>query len=428
MSVLLALAVFACSALADAAVRQASSGATSAEALYKAGRFNEARAAFERLAAIRPNDYSAVAHLGYIALFSNRYDDAVSLLNKAIKLKPADARPRFALAQVFYRRDDFRSSAKALKDMPKADPTIAGNYSSMYPAKLAGFGAEKPNVVSTRGPLTRLKFVKLNPLPVVRVRVNGKDALFFLDTGGGETVIDSALARELKIEQFGSVKGTFSGGQKSAVGNGRIGSLGLGSWAMQNVPVQILDTRRFSSGFGVKQLDGILGTVVYYHFLTTFDYRRGELVLRRRTDTNAATARMRGVKPVAVPFWLAGDHFIVAQGRVNALQPMLFFVDTGVAGAGAKLTKAVIARAAIRLEQNKATEGMGAGGSFRSVPYVIPKLSLGGFSRGDVPGIFDGPLPIATVLDFEVPGMIGHEAFLRHSITFDFSAMRMLIE
>jgi hypothetical protein len=107
---------------------------------------------------------------------------------------------------------------------------------------------------------------------------------------------------------------------------------------------------------------------------------------------------------------------------------MLFFVDTGVAGAGAKLTQAIIERAGIHLEQNKASEGVGAGGTYRTVPYTISKLSLGDFSEMNVPGVFDGPLPIATVLGFNVPGMIGHGAFLGHSITFDFSSMRVIFE
>ena len=399
-----------------------------ADALYQAGRFGEARTAYERIAASRANDYSAVAHLGYIALFSNRFGDAKAWLRKAIALNPADARPRYALAQVFYRSDDFRSAAATLASIRKPSPTIAGNYTSMDLRKLASFGGTSPNVISGSGDVTRLKFLKVNPLPLVRVQVNGRDAVFFLDTGAGETVIDAEFARELKIERFGSIPGKVSGGQTVSVGSGRIASLRLGAWTMNNVPVQVIDTRRLSGFFGVKQLDGILGTIDYYHFLTTFDYVKGELVLRRKTPANVRRFLAQAGKSVSVPMSLAGDHFMLAQGRVNALPLMLFFVDTGIAGSGAKLTQAMIDRAGMRLDEKNASEGVGGGGTFRTVPYTIPKLSLGDFSETNVPGIFDGPLPIATALGFDVPGMIGHEAFIRHAITFDFSSMRIIIQ
>ena len=44
----------------------------------------------------------------------------------------------------------------------------------------------------------------------------------------------------------------------------------------------MLPLRQLSEGFGVKQIDGIIGTTLFYHFLTTMDYPHGELVLRRK--------------------------------------------------------------------------------------------------------------------------------------------------
>ena len=397
----------------------------SAEALYHAGRFDSARIAYRKIIARHPDDYQATTHLGYIALFSNRLAEAKSWLTRAIALNPRDSGPRYALAQALYRGDDFHEAATVLAKIRTVDQMTADNYSSMYLPKLAGFGKTAPNVISGRGQVTRLNFIKLDPLPVVRLRVNGRSALFFLDTGGGETVIDPAFARELKVQQFGSVQGTFSGSKAAPVGNGRIASLSLGDFTMKNVPVQILGTRQFSAPFGVKQLDGILGTVVFYHFVATMDYAKRELVLQRKGSGNGG--HLSSGKAISVPFWMAGDHFMIAHGRVNALPEMLFFVDTGIAGAGAKLTQAVIARAGIHLDEQKATQGGGAGGTIRTVPYRIPRLALGEFVRTNVPGVYDGQLPIATKLGFDVPGMIGHDAFVGHSITFDFSSMRITI-
>ena len=137
------------------------------------------------------------------------------------------------------------------------------------------------------GASTGIKFVKTDPLPLVNVRVNdGKEVTFFIDTGGSEVTLDTEFAKELGVPQFGAVQGTFSGGQHTEVRLGRIESLTLGDWTVKNIPTAMIPLRQLSEGFGVKQIDGIIGTTLFYHFLTTMDYPHGELVLRRKTAEN----------------------------------------------------------------------------------------------------------------------------------------------
>src|SRR4029434_4241305 len=140
-----------------------------------------------------------------------------------------------------------------------------------------------PYELHGNGTSTRLKFVRTDPLPVVNVRVNGgKEVTFFIDTGGSEVTLDTDFARELRVPQFGAVQGTFSGGQHTNVQLGRIESLTVGDWTVKNVPTAMLPLRQLSEGLGVKQINGIIGATLFYHFLATMDYPRGELVLRRK--------------------------------------------------------------------------------------------------------------------------------------------------
>ena len=193
------------------------------------------------------------------------------------------------------------------------------------------------------GESTRVKFLRTDPLPLVSVRVNGGDEVtFFIDTGGSEVALDTEFARELDVPQFGAVQGTFSGGQHAEVHQGRIDSLTLGDWTVRNLPVAILPLRQLSQGLGAKQIDGVIGTTFFYHFLATLDFPNGELVLRRKDATSLAQFMASADNNVAVPFWIAGDHFMVGWGRVEALAPSLLFVDTGLDGAGVKLAETVI--------------------------------------------------------------------------------------
>src|SRR6202020_2524071 len=114
------------------------------------------------------------------------------------------------------------------------------------------------------------------------------------------------------------------------------------------------------------------------HFLATLDYPNNELVLRWKTGKgNKPFMENPSRKRNVIPFWIAGDHFMVGWGRVETLPPALLFVDTGLAGAGVKLAESVIKQAKITLEQNKATVGAGGGGQLTTVPYVVRRLSFG---------------------------------------------------
>jgi len=224
------------------------------------------------------------------------------------------------------------------------------------------------------------------------------------------------------------VQGTFSGGQHSEVQLGRIESLTIGEWTVKNVPTAMLPLRQLSAGFGVKQIDGIIGTTLFYHFLTTMDYPHGELVLRRKTaETLDEFTRSTG-KRVVVPIWMASDHFMVGWGRVETFAPTLLFVDTGLMGAGVKLAESVIKEAGIKLEQNRATEGAGGGGKLKIVPYTVHQLSFGNIKEKNVQGVYDGPFPWENTFGFHLSGMVGHEFFKPYAVTFDFQNMQIFLQ
>jgi len=294
---------------------------------------------------------------------------------------------------------------------------------------LESFKGQTPYELKSDRTSTRVKFVKTDPLPVINVRVNGgKEVTFFIDTGGSEVTLDTDFAKELGIPQFGAVQGTFSGGQHSEVQLGRIESITIGDWTVKNVPTAMLPLRQLSTGFGVKQIDGIIGTTLFYHFLTTMDYGRGELVLRRMTAETVDVFTRSTDKRVAVPIWIASDHFMVGWGRVETLPPTLLFVDTGLMGAGVKLAESVINEAGIKLEQNRATEGAGGGGKLKIVPYTVHQLSFGDIKEENVQGVYDGPFPWENMFGFHLAGMVGHEFFKPYAVTFDFQNMQIFLQ
>jgi hypothetical protein len=402
----------------------------SADRLFQAGEFVEAGKAFARIAARQPANYHAVLELGRIALLSNRLDDAQNWFRRAMALRPDETDPRIMLAEAFYRLDDFASAAKLLSGIDlSTNQLVIAQYPTPNVAKLQSFNGQTPYALHGEGQSVHVKFLRTDPLPLVSVRVNGsREVTFFIDTGGSEVTLDTEFARELSVPIFGSVQGTFSGGQHSEVQQGRIDSLTLGNWTVQNLPVAMLPLRQLSAGLDAKQIDGILGTTLFYHFLTTLDFRHGELVLRRkdmRSERQFATAGNLGI---AVPFWIASDHFMVGWGRVESLPPSLLFVDTGLTGAGVKLAESVIKQAGIKLERDKASAGAGGGGTLTIVPYVVHRLSFGQLQEENVPGLFDGPFPWENTFGFHLAGMVGHDFFRPYAVTLDFTKMMIFLK
>jgi predicted aspartyl protease len=429
----LALVLAPCSFSGQAASRPKQSEIDSANRLFQAGKFAEAGDLYSRMAAQDPKDYSATLQLGRIALLSNRLDDAQKWLRKAMALQPGDADPRVMLAEVYYRRDDFSEAVASLHGVEVgSNKLIASQYGTLNVPKLESFKGQIPYEVQGSGESTRLQFLKTDPLPMVRVRVNGGDEVtFFIDTGASEVALDTDFARELGIPQFGAVQGTFAGGQHADVQNGRIQSLTAGDWTIKNLPVLVIGLRQLSEAFGVKRVDGVIGTNLLYHFLATIDYPHGELVLRRKTTKSLKQfeAASSG-KRVAVPFWIASDHFMVGWGRVETTPPVLLFVDTGTAGAGVALAESVIKEAGIKLEEDKAFEGAGGGGKVKFVPYTVRQLSFGDIQEKNVPGLYavSGPFPYENTFGFDLAGMVGHDFFKPYAVTFDFENMHIFLQ
>jgi predicted aspartyl protease len=414
----------------QAASETKQSDAESAAQLFKTGKFTEAGDIYARIVAQDPKGYSAVLQLGRVALLANRLDDAQRWFEAAIALRPGDDDAKVMLAETFYRRDDFQKAAAALQGVEVAtNRLIIEQYPTLNVAKLESFKGQTPYEVHGDGQTTRLKFLNTASLPVVNVRVNGGDEVtFFLDTGASEVGLDTDFAKELGLPQYGEVQGTFSGGEQAKVGQSRIDSLQLGDWTVRNLPVMTLPFRQLSAGLGVKRIDGVIGTTLVSHFLATLDFPRGELVLRRKDAESLKifTAETSG-KGVAVPFWMASDHFMVGWGRIETMPPALLFVDTGLAGAGVKLAEPVIKAAGIKLEEDKATEGAGAGGTLKIVPYTVRHLSFGDVREENVAGIYDGPFPWETTFGFNLAGMVGHDFFKPYAVTFDFETMTIFL-
>lgn len=388
-----------------------------ADKALKAGRFADAEKLYAKTFSADPKSQNAAFGLARVALFANRLSDAERWSKKAIELKPDDNTAKLALAEAYYRRDDFQRAA----------PLFRAAEREPVARKLESFNTLKPYDLRNKESVGHLRFLQTDPLPLVQVRVNGSGPVnFLIDTGGGEVIVDTEFAKELGVPQFGVETGMYAGQRNAPLNNGRIDSLTLGELEVKNLPVRILDTRRYAAVALGKRIDGILGTVLLYHFFATIDYQAEELVLRPRTksrlrDFERAAAAER---QIVVPFWMAGDHFILAWGRVNQVAPVLLFVDTGLAGLGFTAPRSTLEAAGIRLPDDQPSEKTAARPSL--VRFTVDELALGEAIEkniGGLFGVFEGELA-----GIRIAGLISHQFFRPYALTLDFIGMRLFLK
>lgn len=398
-------------------IAQVSDPMLSAEILFREGKFEEAKQQLAEIIKSDSKNFGAYFRLGNIAVLSNQFAEAEKYLDKALELKPDDQSTINLIAQLYYRQDQF----------DKAAPLYRKIGSEAIANQLESFKSRVPYEINSKADITRIKFVHTDPLPLIQMKVNDQQGNFIIDTGGSEIFLDPDFAKKVGASDFGSSMLTYGGGKQAATGYGRVDKVAIGDFVINNVPIHILSTQKFSAAANGLEVNGIVGTVLLYHFVSTIDYPAGELALRRKSSATPKKFEEEKNK-IVIPFWLSGDHLMVAWGTINNSNPLLFLIDTGLAGGGFVPSESTLKESGIQLPQGAETEGIGGGGAVRVVTMEIPKLSLGDAQESNISGFF-GPFPSKLEFSegFRIAGIISHQFFRSYALTFDFEGMKLFL-
>lgn len=118
------------------------------EALFRSGlspgqpEFAEAKAAFEKSVAARPNDAGAQIDLGKLYLMENNFDDAITHLETARRLEPGNPSPYSNLAAAYRRRGNIQQAEEMLKVLSGLNRQQAEQISSASGESKAGYVTE----------------------------------------------------------------------------------------------------------------------------------------------------------------------------------------------------------------------------------------------------------------------------------------------
>ncbi|MFI7706549.1 aspartyl protease family protein [Nonomuraea sp. NPDC049480] len=393
-------------------------GRADADALFKAGKFEQAGRAYEKILKTDPKNVHAARQRGYVGLLSNKFPDAERYLKMAIELAPDDKDANRFLADCYIRQDKLALSAPHWQ--------AAGNEGS---AKL--FAAFRGEPYQIHGDIAQVSLTQMDPKPLVEgVSVNGGPLKrFTFYTGAPELQVSATVAKEAGLSPVVSSKMDYLNGRVWRYG-GVLESFKLGGIELRNLPVSWMEWE--SGGDVDTDSDGMIGMWVFYHFLTTFDYAGRQLILRRRTPETAgkvrAAAQRAGAEPL--PMWLAREHGLHSRGSVagvagsgTGVVGVLFGGHSEVAG----IVKGETAKQLqIRIDHDRPVETFASSHPAVAYPCYPKEMRLGDVAANGIYCFTNPNSPLAPN-GFDVPAAFFHSFHKPNNVTLDFTDMNLYV-
>ncbi|MFI7135767.1 aspartyl protease family protein [Nonomuraea sp. NPDC050153] len=404
-----------------AATAAADSG--DADALFKAGKFEQAGRAYEEILKKDPANQHAARQRGYVGLLSNRFPDAEKYLKMALNLAPDDKETNEFLGDCYIRQDKFALSA----------PHWQAAGEEAYAKWFAAVSGEPYQI---HGDIARVPFQQMDPKPLVEASVNGgPPKRFMFYTGAPNLSMRASVAKEAGLSPAVSQKTDFEG-TPIWVHYGVLDSVKLGGIELRNVPVGWSSTES-GEDVGTDDDDGLIGTWVFYHLLTTFDYAGRSLILRRRTPETAGKARAdaarAGAKPL--PLWLARDHGVHSLGSIAGIAdsgPRVVGVTIGGIGeVTAGMPGKTAERLRVRTDYDRPIETFAQSHPAVVHPCYPKEIRLGNAVAKDVYCYMNPNQPVNVPWPYgsgiDMTGHFAHCFFKPYNVTLDFTEMNLYI-
>lgn len=269
-----------------------------------------------------------------------------------------------------------------------------------------------------------IPFELSSSLILLQAKVNDSALLWFIfDTGAESTVIDTGLAKTLRLKPAGKIVTTGGAGTAQALRFKSV-SLSLPNVEIDDLTIYALPINSFSSPLG-KRISGVIGYDIIKEFVVEIDY-----VSRKINLYQPASYQYSGAGEVFPLTFEENMPFVQAriafEGR--AVIDGKFEIDSGSTGAILFNTPFVKKHQLLKsISQTSETRIGGVGGTAQAFLGRIRSITLGGFMLENAIARFSQ----STRGDYasaKYDGLIGGEILRRFKTIFDYSRKRMILE
>ncbi|MFD0691441.1 aspartyl protease family protein [Actinomadura fibrosa] len=383
---------------------------TDADTLFKTGKFEQAARAYEEILKQDPTNLTAARQRGYIGLLSNRFPEAEKYLTMALALAPTDKDTNKLLGDCYIRQDKFSLS------VPRWQAIGNDNYAKW-------FGAVNGDPYQVNGDIARVPWQQMDPAPLVEASVNnGPPRRFTFYTGAPYLSLSEKVAEEAGLSAVAQQKIDYLG-DTTWVYFGVLDSFKLGDIEVRNIPVSWSDSAPVAG-------DGMIGTWLFYHLLTTFDYAGRSLILRRRTPEAAKKVRddaaQAGTGPL--PLWLAFDHMVHSTGSIAGSGKRMVAVNLGgITESVASMPGEAVEQLKIRTDLDRPIETAAHSHPVVAYPCYPKEIRLAKAVANESYCETTLDMSLVQPWGFEVWAHLAHCFFKPYNITLDFTNMNLYI-
>lgn len=257
--------------------------------------------------------------------------------------------------------------------------------------------------------------------PYIRIKVNGREALFVIDTGSGFTVISKDAAKRLGISEIAR------GGKSQGIGGdgnfpivyGLINSLQLSDVKVRIVPCFIRPFHGMDGRAAEERADGFIGLSILSRFIAELDYQQGRLKLDRNTDRAVPVSDVPG--STTIPFRMTQNGLISIETEFDGTNPVNAILDSGASSTAISMAAVDRLKMRDRIIQGQSTSVIGAAGIANNVELLfLRNCRVADLRQNNLRALVLDFDAINETSGFEQSGILGGD-FLRHfRVTLDF--------
>ena len=365
--------------------------------------------------------YGSAAELDY---FEGRITEARAKSLYAIRLDADEPDYVMTYARASSRAEDYKEAADAyemfLQIAPSSDTDRRDRIQGLirFYRRLAGL-----QVHQVGGPsLSEVSFrLGSDRRPYIRVKVNGRDALFVIDTGSGFTVISKEAAKRLGVSEIarGGKSQGIGGDGKFPIIYGLINTLQLNEVKVRIVPCFIRPFHGMEARPAEERADGFIGLSILSRFIAGLDYEQGRLILDRNTDRPVPVIDTQGI--TTIPFRMTQNGLISIETEFDGSNPVNVILDSGASSTAVSMAAVERLKMRDRIIQGQFTSVIGAAGIANNVELLfLRNCRVADLKQNNLRALVLDFEAINETSGFEQSGILGGD-FLRHfRVTIDF--------
>ncbi|PYT06654.1 MAG: hypothetical protein DMF60_08945 [Acidobacteria bacterium] len=371
--------------------------------------------------------YGGAAEIDY---YEGRAKESRTKSYYAHQLDPEEPDYLVTYARSSSRVEDFKDAADAyelfLDISPQSDSERRDRISGLiqFYRQLAGL-----RVHQVSGPnVTQVPFqLGSDQRPYVRVKINGRDAIFVIDTGSGFTVMSKEAAKKFGVSEIarGGRSQGVGGTGKFQIVYGLIKSIQVGQAKVRMVPCFIRPFHGSTDGPAEERAAGFLGLSILSHFVTELDYKASSLRLDR--SDNSQKADVPGM--TMIPFRTTQNGLISVETTFNNNKNLNVIVDSGASST--VVSQAAVDRLNMRdqIIKGQTASVIGAAGITDNVQLLfIRDCRVADQLQSNLRALVLDFGAINETSGFEQSGILGGD-FLRHfRLTIDFNRALLALQ